>query len=118
MYLQQLGLSQSQQQFLDQHLDFTPGRVIKQHKDRYEVMTEDGRVSAEVTGNLRFTAESASDFPAVGDWVLMMGLDDLFLIHKILPRQTRLGKAGCFFAWGKPVDGHEYRCGTYRTSSG
>ena len=90
MNLIQLGLNPSQQEYLDQHQGLTPGRVIKQHKDRYEVLTENGKVSAEVTGNLRFTAESSSDFPAVGDWVLMMGLDDLFLIHQILPRQTKL----------------------------
>lgn len=67
--------------------DFEIGRVISEHKERYIVKTEKGELEAEVTGNLRFSAKTREDFPAVGDWVALITYDpDLAIIHKILPR--------------------------------
>ena len=63
------------------------GRVISEHKERYIVKTVNGESEAEITGNLRFTAKSREDFPAVGDWVaLTMHDSDFSIIHGILPR--------------------------------
>ncbi|NND05195.1 MAG: ribosome small subunit-dependent GTPase A [Saprospiraceae bacterium] len=65
------------------------GRVISEHKERYVVMTAAGTMMAEIMGNLRFSAESRSDFPAVGDWVgLSFYNEDKGLIRQILPRKT------------------------------
>jgi len=67
--------------------DFEIGRVVSEHKERYIVKTEKGESEAEVTGNLRFSARSREDFPAVGDWVALINYDpDFSIIHKILPR--------------------------------
>ena len=67
--------------------DFEIGRVVSEHKERYIVKTEKGESEAEVTGNLRFSARSRGDFPAVGDWVALINYDpDFSIIHKILPR--------------------------------
>jgi len=67
--------------------DFEIGRVILEHKERYIVKTTKGDFEAEITGNLRFSANSREDFPAVGDWVALMIYDDNFaIIHKALPR--------------------------------
>jgi len=67
--------------------DFEIGRVISEHKERYFVKTEKGELEAEITGNLRFSAKSREDFPAVGDWVALTIYDsDFSIIHKILPR--------------------------------
>jgi ribosome biogenesis GTPase len=61
--------------------------VIAEHKERYLVGTEKGEVEAEITGNIRFAAESRLDFPAVGDWVAMISYDPGFaIINEILPR--------------------------------
>jgi ribosome biogenesis GTPase len=69
--------------------DFEIGRVIAEHKKRYIVKTENGEYEAEITGNLRFSAKSRIDFPAVGDWVSLTTYDTEFaVIHKILPRQS------------------------------
>ena len=66
---------------------FEIGRVIKEHKERYIVKTTKGEFEAEITGNMRFTAKSREDFPAVGDWVALITYgSDLSIIHKILPR--------------------------------
>ena len=66
---------------------FEIGRVIAEHKERYIVKTEKGDLEAEVTGNLRFSAQGREDFPAVGDWVALTVYEpDFSIIHKILPR--------------------------------
>jgi ribosome biogenesis GTPase len=79
---------------------FTIGRVTREYRERYSVTTGEEEYDCEITGNLRFTASSRSDFPAVGDWVLMNPYDEgMAIIHKVLPRNTVLerqavGKAG------------------------
>lgn len=63
------------------------GRVIAEHKERYIVRTEKGEFEGEITGNMRFTAKSRLDFPAVGDWVALTTYESEFaVIHRILPR--------------------------------
>jgi ribosome biogenesis GTPase len=65
------------------------GRVTAEHKERYIVRTAEGEFEAEITGNLRFTAKSREEFPAVGDWVALTIYDsDFGIIHKILPRSS------------------------------
>lgn len=71
--------------------DFEIGRVIAEHKERYIVKTENGEYEAEITGNLRFSAKSRIDYPAVGDWVTLTTYDTEFsVIHKILPRLSMI----------------------------
>ena len=68
---------------------FEVGRVISEHKERYVVKTVSKEYDAEIIGNLRFTAQKRSDFPAVGDWVAISEYeDDKALIHHIFPRKT------------------------------
>lgn len=68
---------------------FQPGRVIAEHKERYVVVTGEGETRAEITGNIRFTAKSREDFPAVGDWVLLMQFEPgNAIIHRIFPRKS------------------------------
>jgi len=79
---------------------FEVGRVILEHKERYVVKNPAGEFDAELIGNLRFTAESRSDFPAVGDWLAFSEYDQgKALIHAIYPRTSILerkavGKSG------------------------
>lgn len=68
-----------------------PGRITQEHRERYVVSTGDHEYDAEVTGNLRFTAVSRTDFPAVGDWVAIQIYNpDLAIIHKVLHRKSFL----------------------------
>jgi len=70
-------------------LNFEVGRVITEHKERYVVWTEKGELEAEITGNMRFSAKSREDFPAVGDWVSLIVYDgDLAIIHQVFPRYS------------------------------
>ncbi len=90
--LHYFGFNHLIQNYIDTHQlsDFIPGRVISQHKGRYTVQTDHALVEAEITGNLRFSAEDHTGFPTVGDWVLMLAFDDLYLIHHLIPRQSVL----------------------------
>ena len=67
--------------------NFEFGRIILEHKERYVIKTPTNEFDAELIGNLRFTAESRYDFPAVGDWVSFSEYDDgKALIYAIYPR--------------------------------
>lgn len=67
------------------------GRVILEHKERYEVLTEQGEINCELIGNIRFTAQCRSDLPAVGDWVALNEYDSgKGLIHAVYPRENVL----------------------------
>jgi ribosome biogenesis GTPase len=81
-------------QIIDENLqEFEIGRVILEHKERYLVKIDNGEVDAEITGNMRFSAEGREDFPAVGDWALLKRYDDNFaIIHKILHRKSVLSR--------------------------
>jgi ribosome biogenesis GTPase / thiamine phosphate phosphatase len=66
---------------------FEAGRVFSEHRERYIVRTANGEFEAEITGNMRFSAKTREDLPAVGDWVALTTYDSEFaLIHKIFPR--------------------------------
>ena len=72
-------------------LNFGIARVIKEHKERYNVKSEAGYFEAELIGNLRFTATNRSDFPAVGDWVAISEYDtDKALIHHVFLRTSTI----------------------------
>ncbi len=89
MKLEDLGYNSTLEKLRIEHnlQGFEMGRVIAEHKERYIISTEKGESEAEITGNLRFSAKSREDFPAVGDWVALTIYDSGFsIIHKILPR--------------------------------
>jgi len=95
MSLENLGYNDTLERFrTDNKLDsFDIGRVITEHKERYVVRTTQGEFEAEITGNMRFTAKSRIDFPAVGDWVALTTYDPYFaVIHQILPRVSVISR--------------------------
>jgi ribosome biogenesis GTPase len=95
MNIENLGYNSDIEAFIKTNnlQEFTIGRVMAEHKERYIVGTNDGTSEAEITGNLRFTANSKDDFPAVGDWVALLIYDnDFALIQHILPRRNTLSR--------------------------
>ena len=95
MKLQDLGYNDKLEKLRHENnlMDYEIGRVISEHKERYIVKSEKGETEAEITGNLRFSAKSREDFPAVGDWVAMTIYDSGFsIIHKILPRLSVISR--------------------------
>ena len=69
-----------------------PARVSGVDRDRFTVMNGSSELAAELTGKLRFTAETSMDIPCVGDWVLVEYHNDetLAIIHELLARKTSL----------------------------
>jgi ribosome biogenesis GTPase / thiamine phosphate phosphatase len=63
----------------------TAARVVVEHRGAYDLLTEDGSRTAELTGRLRHAALDKRDLPAVGDWVV---LDPSGRIDALLPRQS------------------------------
>ena len=102
MTLKELGYNDKLEQFRNDNglNSFELGRVILEHKERYIIKTPIKEYDAELMGNLRFTAESRYDFPAVGDWVAFMEYDDgKGIIHAVYPRESiierkAVGKTG------------------------
>lgn len=47
------------------------GRVFSQYKDLYKVVTENGELTAKISGKFRFAVKTLSDYPAVGDFVML-----------------------------------------------
>ena len=97
---QDLGYNESLEKYrIEEKLDsFETGRVISEHKERYTVKTPTNEFDSELIGNLRFTAESRYDFPAVGDWVAFSEYDkNKALIHAV------------FSVWKHPVGHYSFR---------
>ena len=71
--------------------NLTPARIIAEHKELYILRNETSEFSAKITGKMMFTASYREDYPAVGDWVLIIVLDKKqAIIREILPRKTVL----------------------------
>ena len=95
MKIEDLGFNDTFEKLRNEHNlgDFEIGRVIAEHKERYIVKTTNGEFEAEITGNLRYSAKSREDFPAVGDWVALIIYDaDTAIIHGILPRLSVISR--------------------------
>jgi ribosome biogenesis GTPase / thiamine phosphate phosphatase len=93
MNLTDLGLNNEITAYLKEAnlTDSSIGRITREHRERYVVSDGDNEYEAEITGNLRFSANSRADFPAVGDWVTMTIYDsDQAIIHKVIPRKSVL----------------------------
>ena len=93
MRLEDLGYNDRLGKYrIDQNLsELDIGRVVLEHKERYVVKTPSHEFDAELMGNIRYTAESRYDFPAVGDWVAFSEYDEgKGLIHAVYPRHSIL----------------------------
>ena len=67
------------------------GRVISQYKSLYKVITENGELNAEISGKFRFDVKTVSDYPGVGDFVMIDRNDDRggnAIIHHVLTRKS------------------------------
>ena len=70
--------------------NYTAARILSQEKGAYRIISEAGEQSAAVSGRFMHGAKSASDFPAVGDFVVIGSEfpQDRAVIHDVLPRKS------------------------------
>jgi ribosome biogenesis GTPase len=72
--------------------DFSSARVVEVNKGSFRVADGQHEMPAELSGKFMFATENNTDFPTVGDWVVIQALDNysLAIIHNVLPRKTLL----------------------------
>jgi len=69
--------------------EYSIGRILSQEKGLYTLAAEQGEKLAEVSGRFRFQAASISDYPAVGDFVMVDWNErGNAVIHHVLPRKS------------------------------
>jgi ribosome biogenesis GTPase len=70
---------------------FQVARVIAEHRGLYKVKNISGEYLAKITGKQLFKSLSKEDYPAVGDWVIILEIGEgNATIKDILPRKTIL----------------------------
>ncbi len=65
-----------------------PLRIIRENREQYVALGEQGEFRCEVSGKFRYTHMEQSSYPAVGDWVVATGDADAghAVIHALLDR--------------------------------
>lgn len=88
--MKRYGLTERFAALAGMYPDWTVGRITLQEKGLYQLETELGEKWAEVSGKFRYNADVVSDFPAVGDFVMVdwNGEGGNAVIHQILPRKS------------------------------
>ena len=70
--------------------DWFPGRVLREDRQRYRLITEVGEISAGTLGRFRDQAESSLDHPAGGDWVAVSDRgNDTWIVEAVVERASR-----------------------------
>ena len=89
--LQDYGLNRN---FITQSMEYYDlylARIISQEKNFYQAVCVNGVLFAEVSGKLRFEATIQSDFPTVGDFVMLDRCNNKngnAIIHHVLHRKS------------------------------
>ena len=89
--MKRIGLTSNFESEAKVYSGFYVGRILSQSKDLYQVMCESGEIKAEISGKFRFEVKSISDFPAVGDFVMLDKDNDRggnSIIHHVLSRKS------------------------------
>lgn len=71
---------------------FQLARIIRVNKGHYVIHTENDTCLAKIPSQSKFNAQSALDYPTVGDWVYVSCSDnsEMAFIDSVLPRKTYL----------------------------
>lgn len=89
--LERYGLTTRFEQEATLYEGYFTARVISQHRELYNVVSQSGTALATVSGKLAYNAVDNTHFPAVGDWVMIDRADDRYgnaVIHHVLQRKS------------------------------
>ena len=77
-----------------QALGTVPARVVSERRNSYQVYSQYGELSAEISGKMRYQATAGDQYPAIGDWVVVKPQTDepKGVICSILPRKSRFSR--------------------------
>ena len=89
--MENLGFSQRVITEAASYANLYVGRVMSQYKDLYKVVTENGELTAKISGKFRFAVKTLSDYPTVGDFVMLDRNEDHSgnaIIHQVVTRKS------------------------------
>jgi ribosome biogenesis GTPase len=74
---------------------FEAGRISAENKQRYNLITEYGEITGEITGKYLYDADNLASFPKTGDWVVITCFKDenKCIIHNLLDRRSFFSRA-------------------------
>ena len=87
IYMNNLGLTEAFLQESKQYKNLFIGRVSSQSKNLYKVITEHGEIATEISGKFHYSVKELSEYPAVGDFVMVDRTDNgqgNGIIHHVL----------------------------------
>jgi len=93
--MQNLGLTERFLQESYQYENLFLGRISSQYKNIYKVITENGEITAQISGKFRHSVIEQSEYPAVGDFVMVDRLDNAQgdgIIHHVLTRKSTFAR--------------------------
>lgn len=89
--LEEVGLINCFKQEAESYEGLYLARVAQQHRELYKVLCEKGELQAKVSGKFSYNTYVNTDYPVVGDWVMIDRTDDKngdAVIHQILTRKS------------------------------
>lgn len=89
--MKKLGLTEASLHESEKYTDLFIGRVSSQSKNLYKAITVNGEMVAEIAGKYHYEVSDITDYPAVGDFVMLDRTDDSNgngIIHQILSRKS------------------------------
>jgi ribosome biogenesis GTPase / thiamine phosphate phosphatase len=86
--------------FFSEHFDSlempgtAPARVVSERRNSYQVYSQYGELSAEMSGKMRYQATAGGQYPAIGDWVVIRPQlsESTAVIQAILPRKSKISR--------------------------
>lgn len=76
----------------------TAGRIISKLHNTYKVIINSGEINAEISDSFKYKTENISDYPVVGDFVIVEEQKGFHYISGIIPRKNQLVKKGAWDA--------------------
>lgn len=88
--IKKYGFSESFSNGILQDNQLTPARILSQEKGFYRIISDKGKKLAEVSGKFQFQTTVSSDYPAIGDFVLVNWNEsgNSAIIESLLPRKS------------------------------
>ncbi len=94
MNLKELGWNDYFEQHYSKYRQhgLVPARIVRETHHIYDVQAESGRHRAQVSGLFHYTAVTRSDYPTIGDWVVMAETGGTCVIEKVLERGSSFSR--------------------------
>ncbi len=89
-FLKDYGFSERFALEAELYPELSPARVTAQHKGLYNIVTESGECSCEISGRFRYETAEMVEFPTVGDFVMVkkVGGGSNAIIQHVLSRKS------------------------------